>query len=215
MPSRTPAPARWTPRPPLWRRHFATPTSRSSPARMSAIWKLAPDGRTIVAVHYRHNGQSTKVSPKLVILSAGAIMSSVILQRSPSPQGKRPRQQLRPGRPQLHESQFGGDAGHRSAPPQRQRLPEDADAERLLPVGRQRRNAARQRPASRQGRRQRARRPTSSLRRASRSTGWRGIRSTGLSSSEDLPDPESRVMVDGERDRAAVAALEHAGAPTS
>ena len=49
--------------------------------------ELAPDGRTIAAVHYRHDGQSTKVSPKLVILSAGAIMSSVILQRSPSPKG--------------------------------------------------------------------------------------------------------------------------------
>jgi choline dehydrogenase-like flavoprotein len=49
--------------------------------------ELAPDGRTIAAVHYRHKGQSTKVSPKLVILSAGAIMSSVILQRSPSPKG--------------------------------------------------------------------------------------------------------------------------------
>lgn len=47
--------------------------------------ELASDGRTIAAIHYRHNGQSTKVSPKLVILSAGAIMSSVILQRSPSP----------------------------------------------------------------------------------------------------------------------------------
>jgi choline dehydrogenase-like flavoprotein len=49
--------------------------------------ELSPDGRTIAAVHYRHDGQSTKVSPKLVILSAGAIMSSVILQRSPSPKG--------------------------------------------------------------------------------------------------------------------------------
>lgn len=49
--------------------------------------ELASDGRTIAAVHYRHDGQSTKVSPKLVILSAGAIMSSVILQRSRSPKG--------------------------------------------------------------------------------------------------------------------------------
>ncbi|MCX7304667.1 MAG: GMC family oxidoreductase [Hyphomicrobiales bacterium] len=49
--------------------------------------QLAADGRTIAAVHFRHNGQSKKVSPKLVILSAGAIMSSVILQRSPSPTG--------------------------------------------------------------------------------------------------------------------------------
>ena len=41
----------------------------------------APDGKTIAAVHYRHQGQSKKVSPKLVILSAGAIMSAAILLR--------------------------------------------------------------------------------------------------------------------------------------
>jgi choline dehydrogenase-like flavoprotein len=49
--------------------------------------ELAPDGKTIAAVHYRHQGQSKKVSPKLVILSAGAIMSAAILLRSPSPTG--------------------------------------------------------------------------------------------------------------------------------
>jgi choline dehydrogenase-like flavoprotein len=50
--------------------------------------EIAPDGKTIAAVHYRHQGQSKKVTPKLVILSAGAIMSAVILFRSPSPSGK-------------------------------------------------------------------------------------------------------------------------------
>ena len=50
--------------------------------------ELAPDGKTIAAVHYRHQGQSKKVSPKLVILSAGAIMSAAILLRSPSPTSK-------------------------------------------------------------------------------------------------------------------------------
>jgi choline dehydrogenase-like flavoprotein len=48
----------------------------------------APDGKTIAAVHYRHKGQSKKVSPGLVILAAGAIMSAVILLRSPSPKGR-------------------------------------------------------------------------------------------------------------------------------
>ena len=49
---------------------------------------LRQTARPIAAVHYRHEGQSKKVSPKLVILSAGAISSAVILLRSPSPSGK-------------------------------------------------------------------------------------------------------------------------------
>ena len=50
--------------------------------------ELAPDGKAIATVHYRHQGQSKRVSPRLVILSAGAIMSAVILLRSPSPKGQ-------------------------------------------------------------------------------------------------------------------------------
>lgn len=42
----------------------------------------APDGRTINAVHYRQNGEAKTVRPKLVVLSAGAINSAAILLRS-------------------------------------------------------------------------------------------------------------------------------------
>ncbi|MBZ9977648.1 FAD-dependent oxidoreductase [Mesorhizobium sp. BR-1-1-10] len=47
--------------------------------------ETAPDGKTVSAVHYRQNGELKKLSPKLVILSAGAVNSAVILLRSPSP----------------------------------------------------------------------------------------------------------------------------------
>jgi choline dehydrogenase-like flavoprotein len=51
--------------------------------------ETAPDGETISAVHYRQKGELKKVMPKLVILSAGAVNSAVILLRSPSPAGGR------------------------------------------------------------------------------------------------------------------------------
>ncbi|MBZ9757074.1 GMC family oxidoreductase [Mesorhizobium sp. ESP6-5] len=47
--------------------------------------ETAPDGKTVSAVHYRQSGELKKLSPKLVILSAGAVNSAVILLRSPSP----------------------------------------------------------------------------------------------------------------------------------
>ncbi len=46
------------------------------------------DGRTIVTVRYRYQGEAKSVSPKLVILSAGAINSAAILLRSPPAKGK-------------------------------------------------------------------------------------------------------------------------------
>ena len=46
------------------------------------------DGKTIAAVHYTQNGAQKTLSPKLVILSAGAINSAAILLRSPSASGK-------------------------------------------------------------------------------------------------------------------------------
>lgn len=50
--------------------------------------EASPDARTIIAVHYRQNGTLKKVAPKLVILSAGAVNSAAILLRSPTPQGR-------------------------------------------------------------------------------------------------------------------------------
>jgi choline dehydrogenase-like flavoprotein len=41
-----------------------------------------PDGSRINQVHYRHNGEQRTLSPRLVILSAGAVQSSVLLLRS-------------------------------------------------------------------------------------------------------------------------------------
>lgn len=49
--------------------------------------EAGPDGR-ITAIHYRQGGELKKLSPKLVILSAGAINSAAILLRSPGPGGK-------------------------------------------------------------------------------------------------------------------------------
>lgn len=51
-------------------------------------FELSGDGKTIAAVCYQHKGESKRVTPKLVILSAGAINSAAILLRSPSPDGK-------------------------------------------------------------------------------------------------------------------------------
>jgi choline dehydrogenase-like flavoprotein len=50
--------------------------------------EASADGKTIAAVHYRQDGETRKLSAKLVILSAGAINSAAILLRSPSPSGK-------------------------------------------------------------------------------------------------------------------------------
>lgn len=44
--------------------------------------KTAPDGRRIETVYYRRDGTEEAVSPKLVILSAGAVQSAVLLLRS-------------------------------------------------------------------------------------------------------------------------------------
>ena len=44
--------------------------------------ETAPDGHRIQTVHYVQNGEPKSVSPKLVILSAGAVQSSVLLLRS-------------------------------------------------------------------------------------------------------------------------------------
>ncbi|RUX14714.1 GMC family oxidoreductase, partial [Mesorhizobium sp. M7A.F.Ca.CA.002.14.1.2] len=49
--------------------------------------EASTDGKTIAAIHYRQNGELKKVAPKLVILSAGAVNSAVILLRSPSADG--------------------------------------------------------------------------------------------------------------------------------
>ena len=51
--------------------------------------ELAPDGKTIAAVALPPSGTVEEGRPKLVILSAGAIMSAVILLRSPSTQSAR------------------------------------------------------------------------------------------------------------------------------
>jgi choline dehydrogenase-like flavoprotein len=46
--------------------------------------EASPDGSRVVTVHYLRNGEPKTVSPKLVILSAGAVQSSVLLLRSAS-----------------------------------------------------------------------------------------------------------------------------------
>ncbi|OQM77104.1 GMC oxidoreductase [Manganibacter manganicus] len=50
--------------------------------------EVSPDGSAIVAIHYRQGNELKVVTPRLVILSAGAINSAAILLRSPSPAGK-------------------------------------------------------------------------------------------------------------------------------
>ena len=50
--------------------------------------ETSADGKSIAAIHYRQNGEAKKLAPKLVILSAGAVNSAAILLRSPSPSGK-------------------------------------------------------------------------------------------------------------------------------
>jgi choline dehydrogenase-like flavoprotein len=44
----------------------------------------APHGRTISTVHYTRDGEAASVSPRLVVLSAGAVQSAVLLLRSAS-----------------------------------------------------------------------------------------------------------------------------------
>jgi choline dehydrogenase-like flavoprotein len=44
--------------------------------------ETAPDGKTIAAVHYEKDGTSFVIKPRLVILSAGAVQSAVLLLRS-------------------------------------------------------------------------------------------------------------------------------------
>jgi len=46
--------------------------------------ETSPDGKSIAAIRYTQNGSQKTLSPKLVILSAGAINSAAILLRSPS-----------------------------------------------------------------------------------------------------------------------------------
>lgn len=50
--------------------------------------ELSPDGRSIAAIRYVQDGEEKTLSPRLVILSAGAINSAAILLRSPSAGGK-------------------------------------------------------------------------------------------------------------------------------
>lgn len=49
--------------------------------------EASADGKSIAAIHYTKNGEARKLTPKLVILSAGAINSAAILLRSPSSAG--------------------------------------------------------------------------------------------------------------------------------
>ncbi|MEK1890588.1 MAG: GMC family oxidoreductase [Phyllobacterium sp.] len=50
-------------------------------ARVSRL-ETSPDGKSIAAVHYEQDGQNHCLRPKLVILSAGAVQSAVLLLRS-------------------------------------------------------------------------------------------------------------------------------------
>ncbi|WP_425515325.1 GMC oxidoreductase [Phyllobacterium endophyticum] len=44
--------------------------------------QAAPDGKTIAAVHYEKDGRTYAIKPRLVVLSAGAVQSAVLLLRS-------------------------------------------------------------------------------------------------------------------------------------
>ncbi len=50
-------------------------------ARVTRL-EAGPDGKTIAAVHYVKNGEALVLRPKLVILSAGAVQSAALLLRS-------------------------------------------------------------------------------------------------------------------------------------
>ncbi len=50
-------------------------------ARVTRL-ETTPDGKTITTVHYEEDGSSLVIRPKLVILSAGAVQSAVLLLRS-------------------------------------------------------------------------------------------------------------------------------------
>ena len=50
-------------------------------ARVTKL-ETGPDGKTITAVHYVKNGEALVIRPKLVILSAGAVQSAALLLRS-------------------------------------------------------------------------------------------------------------------------------------
>lgn len=52
-----------------------------------ATLEAAPDGKSITAINYTHQGEKKRLTPKLVILAAGAINSAAILLRSGSGSG--------------------------------------------------------------------------------------------------------------------------------
>ena len=134
-----------------------------------------------------------RLAPGLVILSAGAVNSAVLLLRS------RLANRSGPGRAQLHEPQLLGGAGGEPIPPEHGRLSEDAYCQRLLP-DRRSRTARRSATFSSSGKISgpHPRRGERSCRRRSRA-GSRAMRSIFYAMSEDLPDPASRVTVEGDR----------------
>ena len=76
-------------------------------------------GRRIAAIVYRKDGAEHRLTPKLVILSAGAVhVGGAAAALGGRTQPERPRQPLRPGRPQFHEPQLERRAGRRPAPAQ-------------------------------------------------------------------------------------------------
>jgi choline dehydrogenase-like flavoprotein len=107
-------------------------------------------GKRIVAIVYEKAGESHRISPRLAVLSAGAVNSALLLLASAIGDADGARQSRRSGRAPFHESQFVGRAGYTSAPLQRFDLPEDDWAERLLSQPRPRRSAAGQRSIARE-----------------------------------------------------------------
>ena len=77
--------------------------------------ETSADGKTIIAVNALVNGEKQRLTPKIVILSAGAVNSAALLLRSANARlSKRPCQFVGSGRPQFHEPQSDGVSRHAS-----------------------------------------------------------------------------------------------------
>ena len=197
----TPDAARWTPRRPRWRWRCEQPEHQLRDRRHGRTPDAAPDGKPIACrSHYVKDGEAVRDRAEAGDPVAGADQVG----RDPAPLGRRtppgrPRQPLRPGRPQLHEPQRDGDAGDRSAVRRNNSVYQKtfgfndyylADGDGGPPLGNVQLLGQ-----------------DLGCRSSRRACGWRRTScSTDLARhaidwylmSEDLPDPESRVMVDGD-----------------
>jgi choline dehydrogenase-like flavoprotein len=158
---------------------------------------VAPDGKRIEGVEYSRGGERRRLRASVVVVSAGAVNSAALLLRSATeacPGGVANRSGV-VGRHFMNHNCTAMLTG-RPAPAERRGLPEDARHQRLLPRRRRRRPAARQR--------QLLGKVTGPILKANLRWGpgpalsWLASHSVDwYLMSEDLPDPDSRVRVDG------------------